>query len=82
MLSEGKGLPPPHRWQCETGTSAGELRAEPRAMRLVANTVRHRRRRDTSPRGSAERSAPPQLSGERRRAAFWRVPSILYRISW
>ena len=22
-------------WQCETGTSAGELRAEPRAMRLV-----------------------------------------------
>ena len=23
-------------WQCETGTSAGELRAEPRAMRLVS----------------------------------------------
>ena len=27
-------------WQCETGTSAGELRAEPRAMRLVNHPFR------------------------------------------
>ena len=27
-------------WQCETGTSAGELRAEPRAMRLVNHSFR------------------------------------------
>ena len=27
-------------WQCETGTSAGELRAEPRAIRLVNHPFR------------------------------------------
>ena len=27
-------------WQCETGTNAGELRAEPRAMRLVNHPFR------------------------------------------
>ena len=41
----------------------------PTAPRPPHTLCGHRRRRDTSPRGSAERSAPPQLSGERRGAA-------------
>ena len=41
----------------------------PTAPRPPHTLCGHRRRRDTFPRGSAERSAPPQLSGERRGAA-------------
>ena len=57
----------------------------PTAPRPPHTLCGHRRRRDTSPRGSAERSAPsPALRRAPRSGLgeFWRVSNILYRISW
>ena len=57
----------------------------PTAPRPPHTLCGHRRRRDTSPRGSAERSAPPPALRRAPRSGlgeFWRVPNILYSISW
>ena len=66
-------------WQCETGTSAGELRAEPRAMRLVNHPFRLDSQRLLSYLTSMRvltLAVTPAIS-----TTFWNTIYFLYRLS-